>query len=196
MECNIIKDLIPLYIDSCCSKESAQKVEEHIKICDSCKKLYDEMTASFEYTTPDEVPKVMRTLNENKVSVLQSLLLFCSFALLTLGVTLENITPLGLNNGYWAVTLIIPATALLLSLANGYFVKSYKNRRTFSYFSLLATLLIAGGGYIWSAIHYRFAFDTFIEATSFFGIGVAITAVFCILSKLLSNCFAKMLGKE
>ncbi|MBR2724423.1 MAG: zf-HC2 domain-containing protein [Ruminococcus sp.] len=196
MECNIIKDLIPLYIDSCCSKESAQKIEEHIKICDSCKRLYDEMSAPFEDSTPAEAPKVMSKLNENKASVLQSLLLFFSFALLTLGVTLENKTPFGLNNGYWAITLIIPSTALLLSLANWYFVRSYKSRRNFSTSCLLATLVIASGAYIWAFLHYSFAFSTFIDVFSFFGIGVAIILVFCILSKLLSNRFAKMLGKE
>ena len=45
MSCNIIKDLIPLYIDGCCSEESEKMVEEHIKVCDECKKLLEDMKA-------------------------------------------------------------------------------------------------------------------------------------------------------
>ena len=32
--------------------------------------------------------------------------------------------------------------------------------------------------------------------TLFYGIGIVLTAVFCVLSKLLSNKYAVMLGKE
>ena len=43
MECNIIKDLIPLYIDGCCSEESARLVREHTETCAACKHLIAEM---------------------------------------------------------------------------------------------------------------------------------------------------------
>lgn len=36
--CNIIKDLLPLYIDGVCSEESKRAVEEHIKTCESCRR--------------------------------------------------------------------------------------------------------------------------------------------------------------
>lgn len=42
-DCNIIADLIPLYIDSTCSHESSELIEEHIKTCESCKKLLETM---------------------------------------------------------------------------------------------------------------------------------------------------------
>ena len=38
MNCNIIKDLLPLYVDSCCCEESAKAIEEHIKNCEECGK--------------------------------------------------------------------------------------------------------------------------------------------------------------
>ena len=41
MNCDIIKDLIPLYIDECCSDESSKIVDEHIENCASCKRLMD-----------------------------------------------------------------------------------------------------------------------------------------------------------
>lgn len=36
ISCDIIKDLLPLYNDSACSKESANLVEEHLKECPDC----------------------------------------------------------------------------------------------------------------------------------------------------------------
>lgn len=36
--CDIIKDLLPLYIDGVCSEDSKRLVEEHIKTCESCKR--------------------------------------------------------------------------------------------------------------------------------------------------------------
>lgn len=43
--CNVIADLIPLYIDNTCSKESSELIEEHIKTCEGCKKLLEDMRA-------------------------------------------------------------------------------------------------------------------------------------------------------
>ena len=41
--CNIIEDLLPLYIDDMVSEDSRQLVEEHLKECASCRKMLDEM---------------------------------------------------------------------------------------------------------------------------------------------------------
>ena len=35
--CEIIKDLLPLYIDDACSAESKKSVEEHLQECIDCK---------------------------------------------------------------------------------------------------------------------------------------------------------------
>ncbi|MEK4701888.1 zf-HC2 domain-containing protein [Solibacillus sp. FSL R7-0668] len=37
MNCNIIKDLMPSYIDCICSKETVAAIEEHIEQCQKCK---------------------------------------------------------------------------------------------------------------------------------------------------------------
>ena len=37
ISCEIIKDLLPLYFDGVCSKESMAMVEEHLAECDNCK---------------------------------------------------------------------------------------------------------------------------------------------------------------
>ncbi len=41
MNCNIIKDLIPLSSEGLCSTESETKIKEHIKTCDKCRILYE-----------------------------------------------------------------------------------------------------------------------------------------------------------
>ena len=75
MNCNIVKDLIPLYIDRCCSKESEKVVEEHFRDCDDCKKLLEDMKSSSDLINVLQSPKTFRKLNDWKASVLQSVLL-------------------------------------------------------------------------------------------------------------------------
>ena len=209
MNCNIIRDLIPLYIDGCCSEESAKIVKEHMQHCDTCKKLFEDMNTPTDMASASYAPKTFNKINNWKASVLQSVLLFLSFALITVGVALEARTPSGLMNGFWAFNLVIPATGFMLSLANWYFIKVYKNRKIFSNCSLIVTVGITLCACTWTCHHYEinllnlFAVHHFAEILEFLyaelllnGIGVLLTVVFCIFSKVLSNQYAKMLGKE
>lgn len=41
--CNIIKDLLPLYVDDVCSDETKAMIVEHLASCESCKKEYEEL---------------------------------------------------------------------------------------------------------------------------------------------------------
>lgn len=45
-QCEVIQDLLPLYIDNICSEESQRMVSEHLKSCNECKMLYDNMIQS------------------------------------------------------------------------------------------------------------------------------------------------------
>lgn len=209
MDCNVIRDLIPLYIDDCCSEESANIVKEHIDRCPQCKELYENMKTSSDIAPTASVPATLSKINDWRASVLQSVLLFVSFAIITIGVALEAATPSGLMNGYWAVSLVIPATGFLLSLANWYFVRFYKSRKSFSNCSLLVTLGITVCAYIWAGFHYEFSISDFAELlhrisltelfemiVGLFGIGILLTPVCCVFSKILSNKYAEMLGKK
>lgn len=210
MDCNVIQDLIPLYIDDCCSQESAQIVKEHLENCHSCKELYESMSAPSSAATIVSVPKKLSRINDLKASILQSVLLIISFSIITVGVYFEAATPSGLLNGYWTLSLVVPATGFLLSLTNWYFVRLYKNRKVFSNCSALATFGVAVGAYIWAGFHYEMDFSelfyeiSFMKAPNviihgfsfFYGVGIFLTAIFCVLSKILSNKYARMLGKE
>lgn len=198
MDCNIIKDLIPLYIDACCSDESALTVKKHLTHCASCRELCKSMNALCETPQTPAVPVLMSRLNTWKASILQSILLFLSFAAITAGVALEARTPVGPLNGLWAVALIIPAAGFMLSLANWYFVSLYRNRKLFSRCSLLCTLGCTFCAYLWAVFHYIPDFTTDALSAAFIPcvIGLLLTTLFCILSKTLSNLYAQMIGKD
>ena len=56
--CNIIDDLLPLYIDGGCAKESIELIEEHLKECSSCReKLHRMQSDNFE--SPAEVVDIL-----------------------------------------------------------------------------------------------------------------------------------------
>ncbi|MCR5809149.1 MAG: zf-HC2 domain-containing protein [Clostridiales bacterium] len=202
MNCNVVKDLMPLLIDDCCSEESAKLVKDHIEKCEECRKEYAEMTsAENAITYPAKAPEKLGSINVLKASVFQSLALFVSFAIITLGVALEAKTPAGHLNGFWLFALIIPAAAFLLSLANLYFIKSYPTKRTFMSGSVLITLFFAAAAFVWGLVHYGAftginVFAAVPRSVLCMGIGIVLTAAACILAAMLSSVYAKSLGKE
>lgn len=44
MSCNVIQDLMPLYIENMCSAESRELVEAHIAECEKCRQLFSDYT--------------------------------------------------------------------------------------------------------------------------------------------------------
>lgn len=45
-ECDIVKDLLPLYVEKIASEASNRAVEEHLQECEQCSKIYQEMKTS------------------------------------------------------------------------------------------------------------------------------------------------------
>ena len=214
MKCDVIRDLLPLYIDDCCSAESEKTVEEHIEICAVCKSLYENLKTDLAIAdSPVEVPAMWK-LDLWKASVLQSVLLFVSFALITVGVAREAGTPTGFftGNGFYAFNLVVPFTGFMLSLANWYFLRQYKSRKVFSHSSAVLTLIFILCAVIFTGIHYKFTLLDFIgilddaSITDMFemipvlllnyGIGFILSIVLCFVSKKTSYKYAEMLGKE
>ena len=56
--CPIIEDLLPLYLENCCSEDSRQMVNAHLNVCPHCHKEYTLMKAggSVNQTGPPEPP--------------------------------------------------------------------------------------------------------------------------------------------
>ena len=57
--CNIIRDLMPLYIDGVCSEESKKIIEEHLEECEECRVYFSSM---------NEENKIIEHLSEEKES--------------------------------------------------------------------------------------------------------------------------------
>lgn len=78
IECYIVQDLLPLYIDHACSKQTTEDIEGHLQSCESCKKLYEEMSSDIcsALQTPEfDSRKIFR--HAKKSSFLLSSLLCC-----------------------------------------------------------------------------------------------------------------------
>lgn len=43
LSCDVIQDLLPLYVDRACSEDSTGLVEEHMSECENCRQTYDAM---------------------------------------------------------------------------------------------------------------------------------------------------------
>lgn len=199
MKCEVIQDLLALYADDFCSDESKRVVEEHLRSCPGCRKALEEMKAPLDgETSSAPLPKPQR-ISEWKASVIQSVTMFLSFIVLVAGVSLEAYTPSGAGNGAWALSVIIPVTAFLLSQVNWFFVRLHKSRWMFTVFSMLLTLLLSLCGYIWAWLHFGLGTALSDDGSTLlphFGIGIGLTLALCVLSKILSDGYAKRLGKE
>lgn len=51
--CDIIEDLLPLYLDDACSEESKRAVEEHLSSCEKCKEDLRIMQSKIKAILPD-----------------------------------------------------------------------------------------------------------------------------------------------
>ena len=69
--CNVIIDMLPLYKEEICSDETKELVEEHLRSCENCRQLYEELSISApkNETVPSEAEtfkKVGKKLNRAK----------------------------------------------------------------------------------------------------------------------------------
>ena len=211
MNCNVIRDLIPLYVDGCCCEESSLMVKEHLDNCEECKKIYESMKEPESEITVVEAPSKLKRVNGWYASILQSFLFLLSFAIITVGVYFE-VRPIFFN-GIFAFNLVIPVTGFMVSLTNWYFVNQYKSQKSFSNVSMLITLLFTLGAFIWGCWHYEYnwlglIFSIFTECgiLEFFEIlpgllllgggGLVLGVILAFVSRIFSKEYADLLGKE
>lgn len=67
LACEIVKDLLPLYVDGIVSEVSKKSIENHLEHCTDCKEIYHDMALHLEMETPlTEVSDVKRFLKKTK----------------------------------------------------------------------------------------------------------------------------------
>lgn len=62
ISCEIIRDLLPLYHDNVCSKNSCKLVEEHLATCEQCKLELDKIDTDIKGVNNMEDAKPIRTI--------------------------------------------------------------------------------------------------------------------------------------
>ena len=90
--CSIVEDLLPLYMDGCCSKDSQQAVVEHMKTCEKCRETYRhlqcELPTIANETTDMRSEEIARSLSKRikkrKAAAAVFAVIFFMFAMLSL----------------------------------------------------------------------------------------------------------------
>ncbi|MEL7655264.1 MAG: zf-HC2 domain-containing protein, partial [Bacillota bacterium] len=85
MKCEIVKDLLPSYIDGLTSNESNSEIEEHLKTCEECTEILDQMKIEVNVENivlNKEIIKPFKKLNKR---VLQSVLITLAVCILAVG---------------------------------------------------------------------------------------------------------------
>lgn len=87
LSCEIVRDILPLYIDGICSKESAESVEAHLKDCEGCRSCFERMT-TLEHTDKadfqgekmaDGLKKLRKRMNKKvRNGIIATLTLVCA----------------------------------------------------------------------------------------------------------------------
>ncbi len=98
MKCDIVTDLLPLYIDKLTSQGSNEEIESHLKSCESCSRNYQEMTGSVDRIVPivdrseveklDYLKKVRKKHRKTLVISISSILVVVIIALFFVAINL------------------------------------------------------------------------------------------------------------
>lgn len=110
--CEIIKDLMPLYIDELSSKLTNIEIEKHIEECQGCKEKYSCMKSTMDYAKPEDQSKNVEEINYfKKINIYQKRnLLLGSIISFLLGMT---------------IPILITAIPIIKILLNGDEIPSY-----------------------------------------------------------------------
>lgn len=100
MSCDMVNDLLPLYLDGICSEESKDMVEQHIKNCEECRKTLECMQENVDI--PEEkdtsiIQKVKRRILIEKLVIVFAVVLVLAGVLLFGGLHLIS-TQIAMND--------------------------------------------------------------------------------------------------
>lgn len=90
LNCSMVQDLIPLVVDDVCSAESREAALEHIKTCETCKKIYEnaQILPTFEISAEEKViqksvKKGFRKIHKRWIASIVCILLLVPISMLT-----------------------------------------------------------------------------------------------------------------
>ncbi len=144
--CGIAEDLLPLYIDGCCSKDSRQAVEEHMKTCKRCQEKYlhlqDNLPTIATETTEIRTEKIALSLSKKirkrklVATVLTAMLgLFVVILLFFIGKAMMIMSEQG-------TTVPIDSSESTINLSEGDFSCSAQDISTYNFYTNTAKIVI------------------------------------------------------
>lgn len=80
--CNLIRDLLPLYCDRVCSKDSAEAVQEHISTCEECRNIYIGMQQSVSMDSDRYEKQQLASMQEVKKKIKKRNTIFATIGIL------------------------------------------------------------------------------------------------------------------
>ncbi len=79
--CNLIRDLLPLYCDQVCSKDSAEAVQEHISTCEECQNIYIGMQQNVSMDSARYEKQQLASMQEVKKKIKKRNTIFASIGI-------------------------------------------------------------------------------------------------------------------
>lgn len=98
--CEIINDLLPLYIDDLCNEKSKEVIKEHLSSCEKCKQNYEKMKGvddvmknnnSEDFKVSESLKNIRRKIFRNKIFVSVLTIVVIGFVAFGVGTIMENI---------------------------------------------------------------------------------------------------------
>lgn len=79
--CNIIRDLLPLYLDDVCSEESKKIVAEHLENCEECMKYLEQLKYSVKIAKSNEVNVFQKFIKKINFKIIRNSILITAIIL-------------------------------------------------------------------------------------------------------------------
>ena len=98
-QCDIVQDLLPLYVDGACSASSAAMITEHLKNCPACKTFYEKLcSVSGEEILKAEMSEVVsrhekQIKKKRLLTITKSVVITAIVALIVIGLLVWRIWP-------------------------------------------------------------------------------------------------------
>ena len=107
ISCNVIRDILPLYVENMASQDTRDLVEEHIASCENCKKRLEEMRTFEEPPVDTDIAPLRNIQNTLRRKKLQTIIFSVMVTLVFAVVTIAYLTtPAYLSYNENAVSII------------------------------------------------------------------------------------------
>lgn len=136
ISCNMIRDILPLYVEDMASQDTRDLVEEHIASCENCKKRLEEMRTFEEPPVDTDIAPLRNIQNTLRKKKAQTIILSVMVTLVFAVVTIAYLTtPAYISYNENAVSIIEKDDGTVLlnfsEEVSGYNVNQYPAKRQF-----------------------------------------------------------------